>query len=94
MKEFKYLTKKESKDLCYATTDIENGNYLIKRCSNNKLLVIHALVDAINANDPDERQKEIIEWHKVCSDYYYAKKKEYIDDDGKFFEIKWKQDGN
>ena len=94
MKEFKYLTKKESEGLCYATTDLETGNYLIERRSNDKLLVIQELVDAINAKNPDERQKEIVEWHKVCSDYYYAKKKGYIDDDGKLFEIKWKDNKN
>ena len=92
MKEFNYLTKKESEDLCYATTDLETGNYLVERRSNDKLLVIQELIDAINAKNPDERQKEIVEWNKVCSDYYYAKKKGYIDDDGKFFEIKWKDD--
>ena len=92
MKEFKCLTKKDSENFCYATTDLETGNYLIGRRSNNELLVIQELIDAINEKDPDERQKEIVEWHKVCSDYYYAKKKGYINDDGKFFEIKWKQD--
>ena len=91
MKEFKYLTKKDSENFCYATTALETGSYLLRRCSNDELHVIQELVEAINAKDPDERQKEIIEWNEVCSDYYYAKKKGYIDDDGKFFEIKWKQ---
>ena len=91
MKEFKYLTKKESEDFCCATNDLESGNYLIRRRSTDKLLILQELVDAINAKDPDERQKEIVEWYKVCSDYDYAKEKGYIDDDGKFFEIKWKQ---
>jgi len=92
MKEFKYLTKKESDDFCYATTYLETGNYLIRKRSNNESHVIKELVDAINEKDPDERQKEIVEWNKVCSNYYYAKKKGYINDDGKFFAIKWKDD--
>ena len=53
---------------------------------------MHAkILEYRKAYNIDERQKEIVEWHKVCSDYYYAKKKGYIDDDGKFFEIKWKE---
>ena len=47
---------------------------------------------SLGMNESARKQKEIVEWHKVCSDYYYAKKKGYIDDYGKFFEIKWKDD--
>ena len=36
------------------------------------------------STDPTERQIEILEWKKVCSDHDYAKDNGYIDEDGHF----------
>ena len=72
MKEFNYLTKKESEDLCYATTDLETGNYLVERRSNDKLLVIQELVDAINAKfaDIDDLFADNATFHKLVDNSY------------------------
>lgn len=89
MKEFKHITKSESIEFCGASCDLESGNYLIRKRTQKRLNAIQKILEAERAENPTDRQKEILEWHKVCSDYFYAKKNGYIDDDGKFFDIKW-----
>ena len=74
MKEFKHITKSESIELCDASCDLESGNYLIRERTQERLNTI----------------KEILEWHKVCSDYFYAKKNGYLDVEGNVVDIKWK----
>ena len=90
MKKFKTLTKKDSDNLCSASTDILTGGYLLSDRSYETRKAINEIFVAINANDPDQRQKDVVEWFKVCTDYYYAKENGYIDDEGNIVEIKWK----
>lgn len=90
MKEFKYLTKSESLEFCGAVCDIETGNYLINKRPKERLHVIQELIEALNADNPNERQSEIIEWQKVCTDYFYAKENGYLDHNDRVADIQWK----
>ena len=81
---FKYLTEQDRQRYCKASCDLETGHYLMTHRSNDELQAIQDIIDAENATDPTERQIEILEWKKVCSDHDYAKDNGYIDEDGHF----------
>jgi len=91
MKVFEHITKSESIELCSASCDLETGNYLIRKRSQEKLNMIQEILEAKRAKHPNDRQKEILEWHKVCTDYSYAKKNGYLDVKGCVIHIKWKE---
>jgi len=80
MIDFKHLTKEDKEKYCKAAGDLESGNYLIRYRSKEELQAIQDVIDASNANNPTERQSEIAEWARVCSDYYYAKENGYLDE--------------
>ena len=90
MKEFKHITKSESIELCGASCDLESGNYLIRKRTQERLNAIHEILEAESAENPTDRQQEIMEWQKVCTDYFYAKKNGYLDVDDHIIDIKWK----
>ena len=90
MKEFKHITKSESIELCDASCDLESGNYLIRERTQERLNTIKEILEAERTENPTDRQKEILEWYKVCSDYFYAKKNGYLDVEGNVVDIKWK----
>lgn len=92
MKEFKHITKSESIEFCGASCDLESGNYLIRKRTQERLNAIQKILEAERAENPTDRQKEILEWHKVCSDYFYAKKNGYLDVEDHVINIKWKAD--
>lgn len=92
MKEFKHITKSESIELCGASCDLESGNYLIRKRTQERLNTIQEILEAERAENPTDRQKEILEWYKVCSDYFYAKKNGYLDVEDNVINIKWKAD--
>jgi hypothetical protein len=95
MREFKYLTKKDSENICQASCDLESGNYLIRERTEEQLRSINELLNAIHLvskGNVDDRLKEIVEWHKACSDFYYARDNGYLDENDHFIEIKWKEE--
>ena len=91
MKEFKHITKSESIELCGASCDLESGNYLIRKRTQERLNTIQEILEAERAENQTDRQKEILEWQKVCTDYFYAKKNGYLDVDDHIIDIKGKE---
>ena len=92
MKEFKHITKSESIELCGASCDLESGNYLIRERNQERLNTIQEILEAERAENPTDKQKEILEWQKVCTDYFYAKKNGYLDVEDHIIDINWKDD--
>ena len=80
MIDFKHLTKEDKEMYCKASGDLESGNYLIRYRSKEDLQAIQDVIDARNTAFPTDRQAEILEWTKVCSDYFYAKENGYLDE--------------
>lgn len=93
MKEFKTITKKESSQLCATFLAIETGSYLL-RDSKEERFLINEINESENAENPTERQKEILEWKNVCTDYLFSKENGYIDEPWNIANIKWKDDEN
>ena len=92
MKKFKHITKSESIELCGASCDLESGNYLLRKRTQERLNAIHEILEAESAENPTDTQKEIMEWQKVCTDYFYAKKNGYLDVEDHIIDINWKED--
>ena len=71
------MTKREKELISRAAMDLESGNYLICPRSYSEL----AMVDEVGAtlNTPEEkrtdRQREIYEEYRLCTDYDYWKEK-------------------
>lgn len=77
MKDFKTITKNESYQLCAAFLTLETGSYLL-RDSKDERILIHEIIEAESVENQTERQKEILELKKVCTDYFYAKENGYV----------------
>ena len=84
MIDFKHLDKDDRSRYCQAACDLESGNYLINYRDRSELLAIQDVIDARNTKNPTEKQLEILEWTKACSDYDYANEHGYLDENGKF----------
>ena len=91
MKDFKTITKNESYQLCAAFLTLETGSYLLRN-SNDERVLIREIIEAENTKNPTERQLEILEWKKVCTDYFYAKENGYVGESFSIANIKWKED--
>ena len=46
MKEFKHITKSESIEFCGASCDLESGNYLIRKRTQERLNTIQEILEA------------------------------------------------
>lgn len=82
MMKFKHLNEFDREKYCQASCDLESGNYLHYYRNVDELNSIQEVVEAENAIDPTDRQLEILEWVKVCSDYDYARENGYLDENG------------
>lgn len=91
MKDFNTITKNESYKLCAAFLTLETGSYLL-RDSKDERILIYEIIEAESVENQTERQKEILEWKKVCTDYFYAKENGYVDESCSIANIKWKED--
>lgn len=91
MKDFKTITKNESYQLCAAFLTLETGSYLL-RDSKDERILIHEIIEAESVENQTERQNEILEWKKVCTDYFYAKENGYVSESCSIANIKWKED--
>ena len=91
MKDFNTITKNESYQLCAAFLTLETGSYLL-RYSKEERFLINEINESEKAKNPTERQKEILEWKNVCTDYLYAKENGYVDESCSIANIKWKED--
>ena len=86
MKEFKHITKHESVLIGSAVQDLETGHHLLYQRSKSQFDMIREVVDAKKSENPDDRQKEILELMRIRTDYDYAKENDVLSDD----HIKWK----
>lgn len=91
MKDFNTITKNESYQLCVAFLTLETGSYLL-RDSKDERILIHEIIEAESVENQTERQNEILEWKKVCTDYFYAKENGYVGESCSIANIKWKED--
>ena len=69
------LTEREKNLICRAATDIESGNYLICPRSYSELAMVDEVLATINVPEDgrSDRQKEIYEEYRLCTDYDYWK---------------------
>ncbi len=69
------LNDEEKRLISIAATDLETGNHLLRERDKTLLDMMNELVDALNAEKPDSRQREIVEQYRLCTDYEYAQDK-------------------
>lgn len=71
------MTSEEKRLVARAGTDLETGNYLLCKRTEEELNMLSELCEAKDTpeNNRTERQKEIIEEYKLCTDYNYWSKK-------------------
>ena len=69
------LNDEEKRLISIAATDLETGNHLLRERDKTLLDMMNELVDALNAEKPDSRQREIVEQYRLCTDYEYAQGK-------------------
>jgi hypothetical protein len=83
---FSKMNKREKELISRAAMDLESGNYLLYPRSYSEL----AMVDEVSAmlNTPEEkrteRQREIYEEYRLCTDYNYWKSKNKKDNEREF----------
>ena len=81
-KEGLLLTEDETYLIEQATIDNETGNHLLRPRSDEYWAMRKEIYEATKAENPTDRQSQILEYMKQCSDYFYWKK---LPDDKKLF---------
>ena len=76
------LTQREKELINQIACDHENGNYLIRPRTDEYWAFRKDFCDAAYANELTERQADILEYYRQCSDYSYWKN---LPDDEKMF---------
>ena len=71
------MTQREKGLVCRAATDIETGNHLLLPRSYSELAMVDEVLATINTPEEkrSDRQKEIYEEYRLCTDYDYWKEK-------------------
>ena len=71
------MTQEESRLICRAAMDIESGNHLLLPRSYSELAMVDEVLATINTPEEkrSDRQKEIFEEYRLCTDYDYWKEK-------------------
>jgi hypothetical protein len=71
------MTQREKELVCRAATDIETGNHLLLPRSYSELAMVDEVLATINTPEENrsDRQKEIYEEYRLCTDYDYWKEK-------------------
>ena len=67
------LTKREKELISQIACDLESGNHLIRPRNKEYRDFFREFLEVSNTKEPTERQKEILEYYKQCSDYFYWK---------------------
>lgn len=72
------MNKKEKELISRAAMDLESGNYLILPRSYSELAMLDELVATLDTPEAKrtERQREIYEEYRLCTDYDYWKSKQ------------------
>lgn len=72
------LTKKELELISHAAMDLATGNYLIRPRSYSELAMVNEVSATLNTPEEKrtDRQKEIYEEYRLCTDYDYWKSKQ------------------
>lgn len=71
------MTQREKELVSRAAMDIESGNYLICPRSYSELAMVDEVLATIDTPEEKrtERQKELYEEYRLCTDYEYWKEK-------------------
>ena len=67
------LTNKEKELISFVACDLQSGNHLLRPRSEEYWSFGKEVNEALNAESPDEKQKEIKEYFHQCTDYFYWK---------------------
>jgi hypothetical protein len=72
------LTNNEKKLISQAACDFETGNHLLQKRSKEQLDMMKEISITLRTSDElrTERQKEIAEEYRLCTDYDYWKSKQ------------------
>ena len=72
------LTEHEVDLIHLAATDLETGQFLLTKRSRERVEMLKELSETLATDEKDrtERQKEIFEDYKLCTDYNYWKSKQ------------------
>lgn len=65
------LTKREKELISQIACDLQTGNHLLYPRSEEYLAFSREFADAHDASEPTEKQKEILEYYRQCTDYHY-----------------------
>lgn len=62
------LSKKDKRLVCSATADFESGNHLLHERTEEEIAMLKELAEALRtpAKKRSKRQKELVEYHKMC----------------------------
>ena len=71
------MTNHEKELISRAAMDIESGNHLIYPRSHSELAMLGEVYSALNTPEEErtDRQKEVYEQYRLCTDYDYWKEK-------------------
>lgn len=76
------LTEREMGFISEIACDMQTGNHLIRPRSDEYWEISKEFYEASNAKEPTEKQKEILEYYKQSSDYFYW---DSLPEDERFF---------
>ena len=77
------MNKQEKELIAHAAMDLASGNYLLYPRSHRELAMIDEVSAMLNTPEEErtERQKEIYEEYRLCTDYNYWKSKNKEDNE-------------
>ena len=76
------LTQREKQLICRISSDLQTGNHLLFERGQEYWDFGKEFSEAYAAEVPTDRQKQIVEYYRQCSDYSYWNS---LPDDEKFF---------
>lgn len=76
------LTEQEKEHLSRIGMDLQTGNHLLYPRSEEYRAFSKEFAEAYITQNPNEKQKEILEYYHQCTDYFYWKN---LPDDEKLF---------
>lgn len=65
------LTEKEKELISQIVCDLETGNHLLRPRSEEYWAFSKEFAEAHMTQTPNEKQKEILEYYRQCTDYHY-----------------------
>ena len=67
------LTQREKELISKIGCDLQTGNHFLFPRTKEYWEFHKTMHDAVEAKEPTEKQKDILEYYRQCTDYYYWK---------------------